>query len=168
MRGSLERPVGVVTGIAMAITITLALLFHAAPTRLPAGPDLMPLLPLMVLYIWAARRPAFVPPWLIFSVGLLKDLLSGGLLGVWALSYLVAFLIARPATEEGGSDVFTLSVRFALGAAIACVTAWAAGFVALGDPAGAPRLIADGVLSILLFPVFAMLFARRKERTTFS
>ncbi len=168
MRGSLERPVGAVTGIAMAITLTLALLFHAAPTRLPAGPNLMPLLPLMVLYIWAARRPAFVPPWLIFIVGLLKDLLSGGLLGVWALSYLAAFLIARPSTEEGGTDVFTLSVRFALGAAIASLSAWAAGYVALGDLAGAGQLVADGVLSVLLFPVFAALFARRKERTTFS
>ncbi|MEO1039749.1 MAG: rod shape-determining protein MreD [Pseudomonadota bacterium] len=155
----------------MTFTLVLALIVQAAPTRIPNGPDLMPLLPLMVLYIWAVRRPGFTAPWVIFLVGLATDFLTGGLLGVWALSFLVGFAFARPPVEEPatpGGELLPISLRFAALAGIVLVTAWAVGSLALGSWVSPAPLIADGVLSILLFPLLAFFFARRKERSTFS
>lgn len=168
MRAPLERHSTWPTLLAMVLTLLASLLLHAAPTRLPTGADLLPLLPLITLYIWAVRRPRFVTPWLIFLVGLVQDLLIGGPMGVWALAYTVAFAVARPRDEEGGGEIGPVSIRFAVLAVIALAIAWGAGSVALGQPAGTADLVTEGVLTIILFPVFAFLFARRKERTTFS
>lgn len=168
MRAPLERHSTWPTIVAMIVTLAASLLLHAAPTRLPTGADLLPLLPLITLYIWAVRRPRFVSPLLIFAVGLLQDLLIGGPMGVWALSYLLAFSLARPREEEGGGEIGPVSVRFAVLATIALVIAWGAGSLALGQPAGTADLVTEGVLTIILFPIFAFLFARKKERTTFS
>lgn len=168
MRAPLERHSTWPTVLAMAITLLASLLLHAAPTRLPGGIDILPLLPLITLFIWAVRRPRYVSPWLIFAVGLLQDLLIGGPMGVWALSYLVSFALARPREEESGGEVPALSLRFAVLTLIALSLAWAAGSVALGEPAATTDLVTEGILTIILFPAFAYLFARKKERTTFS
>lgn len=171
MRSPIERPAVAGAVAMMALTVILALIVQAAPTRLPQGPDLMPLLPLMVLNVWAVRRPGFVAPWVVFLVGLATDFLVGELLGLWALSYLIGFLFARPPTEEpanSGGDLVAICVRFAALAAIALLTAWAVGSLALGAPVSPMPLVADGVLSVLLFPVLAFFFARRKERSTFA
>jgi rod shape-determining protein MreD len=168
MRAPLERRSAWPTLAGMALTLIPSLLLHAAPTRLPTGMDLLPLLPLITLFIWAVRRPRYVPPWLIFLIGLLQDLLIGGPMGVWALSYLVSFSIARPRDEEGGGEIGPVSLRFAVLTLIALAVAWGAGSVALGQPAGTADLVTEGVLTIILFPVFAFFFARRKERSTFS
>ncbi|TGY88277.1 rod shape-determining protein MreD [Marinicauda algicola] len=168
MRAPLERRSAWPTVVAMTLTLLASLLIHAAPTRLPTGADILPLLPLITLFIWAVRRPRYVSPLLIFAVGLLQDLLIGGPMGVWALSYLVAFAIARPREEEGGGELGPMSLRFAVLTLIALTLAWGAGSVALGQPAATADLVTEGILTIILFPGFAFLFARKKERTTFS
>lgn len=168
MRAPLERRSTWPTLLGMLVTLAASLLIHAAPTRLPTGADILPLFPLITLYIWAVRRPRYVPPWLIFIVGLLQDLLIGGPMGVWALSYLVAFAIARPREEESSGEVIPISIRFAVLTLIALGVAWGAGSVALGQPAATADLVTEGILTIILFPGFALLFARKKERTTFS
>lgn len=168
MRAPLERRSAWPTLLGMLVTLLASLLIHAAPTRLPTGADILPLFPLITLYIWAVRRPRYVSPWLIFAVGLVQDLLIGGPMGVWALAYLVAFAIARPRDEEGGGEFGPISIRFAVLALIALGVAWAAGSVALGQPAATADLVTEGIMTIILFPGFAFLFARKKERTTFS
>lgn len=168
MRAPLDRRSAWPTLLGMFVTLVASLLIHAAPTRLPNGADMLPLIPLITLYIWAVRRPRYVSPWLLFIAGLLQDLLIGGPMGVWALAYLVAFAIARPREEEGGGEIGPMSIRFAVLTLIALVIAWAAGSVALGQPAATADVVTEGILTIILFPGFAFLFARKKERTTFS
>ena len=57
MRAPLERRSAWPTVVAMTLTLLASLLIHAAPTRLPTGADILPLLPLITLFIWAVRRP---------------------------------------------------------------------------------------------------------------
>jgi len=169
MRSPMERRSSLPTVLAMIVTLALGLFLHAAPTRIPQGPDLLPLLPLIVLYIWSVRRPSFVSPAVIFFVGLLQDLLSGGPMGVWAFSYLVAFGLARHRDADGaGLDPIPASARFAALAAIAFACAWVTGSAALGRVAGGGALLVEGVFTILIFPVFAWAFARRRERGAFA
>jgi len=169
MRAPIERRSSLPGAIAMTVTLAVALFLHAAPTRIPDGPDLLPLLPLITLFIWSVRRPNFVSPAVIFLVGLVQDLLSGGPMGVWAFAYLVAFGLARHRDlDSTGLDPGPASLRFAALAAIAFVTAWATGSAALGRLAGGGTLLVEGVFTIFIFPVFAWAFARRRERGAFS
>lgn len=168
MRAPLERRSTWPTIVAMIVTLTLSLLIHAAPTRLPTGIDILPLFPLITLYIWSVRRPYYVSPWLIFAVGLLQDLLIGGPMGVWALSYLLAFAAARQRDEEGGGEFVPVTIRFTVLTVLALSIAWGTGSLALGQFARVGDLLTEGILTILLFPAFAFLFARKKERSSFA
>lgn len=168
MRAAMEnRPVwpGLV---AFALTLVLALLTYAVLGRAGAGGPVLVNLPLITLFIWSLRRPWFVSPPVLLIVGLLQDLMIGAPLGVWALAYIAAFTVARDREADGaGGDVGPVSARFAALAAIAFFIAWAAGSAAIGAPAAFGALISEGLLTILLFPVFAWAFARRKERSAF-
>lgn len=44
---------------------------------------------LMALYFWSVYRPTLIPPWLAFVAGLLMDLLSGGILGLNAMLFVL-------------------------------------------------------------------------------
>ncbi len=146
------------------VSLLLALALYTAPSSVGGLPDLTPSLPLIALFIWAVRRPWFVSPPVILLVGLLQDLISGGVMGVWALAYLAAFAIARPRSDEGAADLVPLTIRFVVLSLLAFGFAWGAGSAAIGVPAGAAPLITETIMTILVFPVLGWLFARRKER----
>jgi rod shape-determining protein MreD len=152
------------------LSLILALAFYAAPLRIASGPDLMPMLPLMTLYIWSTVRPRFIPPIVIFVIGILNDVLTGGVLGVWALAYLIALTIARSRDEDGPTREFgPVWIRFLVILAIAIPVAWSAGSLAIGQPAPVRPLLIEGVASALMFPLLAFLFIRRRNlRGTFG
>ena len=153
-------------------------LFYAAPLGL--GGDLpAPWLPLIPVFFWAAMRPDLARAAAAFAVGLFQDFISGGPLGVWALTYLAAFALLatqRDAlTGQAGGAIWIGFVFFVL---LAGVVAFGAGWLAsrfrpgmelegLGldpsvlserdirpGPAVAP-LILEGVLTMLLAPLAA-------------
>ena len=168
MRAPLDRRSSGPIYFWMSVTLTGSLLIQAAPLHLPGvWSDFVPLVPLMTLFLWSARRPEFTPPWLIFVIGVFQDLLTGGPLGIWPLAYLVAFGIARPRDEEGSQEIGALSIRFAILCAIALLAAWLGGAMAYGELVGGPALLREGGPTILLFPLFAWIFGRRRERSSF-
>ncbi|MBI1263150.1 MAG: rod shape-determining protein MreD [Alphaproteobacteria bacterium] len=164
MRASPDRSALWPSVAGFMMSLLLALVLYTAPSSVAGLPDLTPSLPLIALYIWAVRRPWFVSPPVILLAGLLQDLISGGVMGVWAVAYLAAFAIARPRSDEGVADVLPLTVRFIVLALLAFGAAWAVGSAAIGAPAGVWPLITEALMTILLFPVLGWLFARRKER----
>ncbi|GGH02004.1 hypothetical protein GCM10007420_17740 [Glycocaulis albus] len=170
MRASLERNSTWPVLTAMALTLALSLLAVAAPLRLPEGQGFpAPFFPLIALFVWSVRHPHFVPPWLIFITGLFQDLLTGGPLGMWALSYLLAFAIARlRSTEPSAREFILLIARFSVMTGIATLVAWIAGSLSIGQPADPTSLVTEAVITLIVFPAFCWLFARKRERTTFS
>ena len=168
MRPSVERNNGGADLVLFVVTMLAALVLHALPSRLGSGPDLSPAFPLIALFIWSVRRPWFISPPVLLLVGVVQDLLAGAPMGIWALSFLVAFSVLRLREADGAGEVGPLALRFALTAAAAFAVAWGAGSFAIGAPVAPGPLITEAVLTILLFPIFAWLFARRKERSTFS
>ena len=48
------------------------------------GIEVAPAFALMAVYYWAAHQPETFPPYAVFAVGLLQDLLSAGPIGLWA------------------------------------------------------------------------------------
>ena len=169
MRPTRERGPFWLAVSALLATLALALLLEAAPTRIAGGPDLLPQLPLIALYIWSIRRPGFVSPPVLLLTGLAQDLMTGAPMGVWSLAYLVAFAVARDRAADGfGAELGPTSARFAALAAVAFLIAGGAGAFAVGAPGDIAILGAELALTVLLFPVFAWAFARRRERATFS
>lgn len=169
MRPSVERNNATTDLVLFIVTMLVALILHALPSRLGGGPDLAPAFPLIALFIWSVRQPWFIAPPVLLLVGVLQDLLAGAPMGVWAFAFLVAFSVMRLREADGaGGEIGPLALRFTLTAIVAFGAAWGAGSFAIGAPVAPGPLITEAILTILLFPIFAWLFARRKERSTFS
>ncbi|WP_421790958.1 rod shape-determining protein MreD [Hyphobacterium sp.] len=146
------------------ISLLLSLAFYAAPLRIAGGPDLMPMLPLIALFIWSTVRPRFIPPIVVFVVGILQDVLTGGVLGVWALSFLIAMIITRSRDDDGPNrEIGPVWVRFLATLAIAIIVAWSAGSLAIGQMAPVRPLLIEAVASGLMFPLIALVSIRRRS-----
>ena len=63
--------------------LTLALLLASlVPVPLPAYSSVTPSFMVMAIYFWSLHRPDLMPPSAVFAIGLLQDVLTGGVLGV--------------------------------------------------------------------------------------
>ncbi len=106
-------PPGAGAVLAVMITLSLAVLLAAAAHPFSALAE--PWLPAVMIYYWTLRRPDLTPPVLSFIAGLALDLLSGGPLGLWALSLTGLTLgarLARPWAE--GASLVRRTALFAL------------------------------------------------------
>ena len=164
MRAPIERRPPYGLAIWCAVTIMVSLLFYATPARLTQATDLMPLLPLIALFLWSTIRPYFIPPIVIFVVGILQDLLTSGPMGVWALAYLVALTVMRVRKEDSTTrDLGPLWFRFVATTAIAVVVAWAGGSLAISGPAAIQPMAIEAAASILMFPLIALVTVRKRQ-----
>jgi rod shape-determining protein MreD len=111
-----------------------------------------PMLALMPVYFWCLVRPDLMPPGAAFSIGVLEDLLSGGQMGVWTLSFVAAYaLVDRERDAFAGLSGIGAVLGFAGTVVLACTVAFAV--VALSSwslPPSAP-LIVMGAMTILLY-----------------
>lgn len=164
MRTPIERRPPYGLAIWCAVTLLLALLLYATPARLTRTTDLMPLLPLITLFIWSTIRPYFIPPVVIFAVGILQDLLTGGAMGVWAFAYLVALTSMRVRKEDATTrDMGPLWFRFVATTAIAVGVAWIVGSLANGSPAPIQPMAIEAAASVLMFPLIALVSVRKRQ-----
>ncbi len=169
MRPQYERTSPLWALLGFVLTLLAALLVQGAAARVIGGSGLFPNLVLLALFLWSVKRPYFIAPPVILLVGLVQDLFTGGPFGIWAVSYLVAFAFARDREADGaGAELGPLFVRFAGLAALAQFVAWVAGSAAIAAPAPFAGLIGETILTIVLCPVFAWAFARRRERSSFT
>lgn len=74
--------------IALAVTFLLATPFQLFGFRLPE-----PAAPMVLAFAWPLIRPSMIAPVVLFGLGLFLDLLWGGMLGVWALSFLAVYVL---------------------------------------------------------------------------
>lgn len=71
------------------ILIALFFLLNITAFSLPyIGAIKAPLI-LMAVYYWSVFRPTLLPPWIVFAMGVLFDLISGFPVGIYALVLLV-------------------------------------------------------------------------------
>jgi rod shape-determining protein MreD len=71
----------------------LLLILGLVPLRLPYLPPLGVSLVLVSVYYWAIHRPSALPAPAVFVIGLLADLLGGGMLGANVLVLLAAYAV---------------------------------------------------------------------------
>lgn len=170
MRTSSDRSMIWLSAALCIFTVLVALVMQAAPTRLVDGISVMPTWPLMAIFLWSGLRPHFMPPIVIFAVGLTQDLLTGAPMGVWALSYLVALSAFRFRGEDGmPRDLPPVLLRFGATLLLAHGIAFAAGSFALEQMADLRLLIIELAATMLMFPLLAFLAIpnRRSGRAGF-
>ncbi|MGK0266931.1 MAG: rod shape-determining protein MreD [Maricaulis sp.] len=164
MRKPTERQTSHWAAAGCAVSIFTALVVQAAPTQLIDGVNIMPTWPLIAIFLWSGLRPHFMPPIIVFSIGLCQDLLTGAPMGVWALSYLVAMAAFRFRGEDGmPRDLPPILARFAGTLLLAHTIAYGAGSAALGQLADLRPLIIEATATMLMFPLIAYLALRRRR-----
>ena len=164
MRKPTDRSAVWLSALLCIVTVLLALVMQAAPTRLIDGISVMPTWPLMAIFLWSGLRPHFMPPIVVFAIGLTQDLLTGAPMGVWALSYLVAIAVCRVRGEDGmPRDLPPVLLRFGATLLLAHSIAFAAGSFALEQMADLQLLIIELAATMLMFPLLAFLALRNRR-----
>ena len=99
----------------------LVLLLLSAPIGIPGQAQMQPAWALASVYFWTLFRPASLPAFAVFALGLLLDLLAQGPLGVGVLILLLAHATAlrsrRSLTRQGFAVVWLVFILFAAAAA---------------------------------------------------
>lgn len=81
---------------------------------------------LMALYYWSLFRPTLLPLWLVFIAGLGFDLLGGGILGVYALLFLVVrVFVTRQRRFLIGQTFMMIWLGYALLSSVFVLMQWA-------------------------------------------
>ena len=95
---------------AFSLKPLLTLLGLIAIAHLPLGAQadtsfIIPSIISALIFIWSIYEPDNVKPWMIFTLGLVADVISSGPIGFWSLYYLsfqaIAFWFGRNPTNSG-------------------------------------------------------------------
>jgi rod shape-determining protein MreD len=164
--GLLQRLSAVIWAVLPFLLSLLCVMLYVAPLRIGNFTIPMPLFPFMAIYFWSVTRPAFMPYIAIFLIGLFQDVLTGGPVGLWALSYLLTVVIISTQIDViAGRGRSALWAGFMLAAVVVMALVWIIARIALGpEPAGG-RLGSEMLLSVLVYPLVGRLFVLVQRAT---
>lgn len=155
----------VFTIVAPFVIGLVCVLLSFVPFGRIVGSPLTPAFALMAIYYWAIVRPEMFPPLAVFAVGLLFDLLSGGIIGLWAFVYVVTYAVVisqRMLVVNAPFSVFWFG--FAVAATFASAIAWLVVSLFHGMAVPPVPLMRHMVLTVAVFPIFVMIFGRIQTR----
>lgn len=142
------------------LTIFLVLL-SVMPLQVPGLARVMPLLPLMSIYLLAVHHPNLMPAYAVFLIGLLQDILSGAPMGVYVLTYLVVYAtVVRQRRFLAGKSFAVIWVGFTMVAAYGVAIVWALVSAYNSVLVKPDAMIYQYLVSLGVFPLLAWLFLR--------
>ena len=129
------------------------------PVSVSGGIIPPPVLALMPVYYWCLVRPDLMPPFAVFLIGILQDLLSGSPPGVWTVSFVAAYALVD---RERESFAGLSGVGAILGFAAAMLTAGATAYAVIAIyywnlPPLEPILVEIAVSVIFYIPIAVLL-----------
>jgi len=143
----------------------LGVIVANVPISVSGGIVPPPLLALMPIYYWCLVRPDLMPPFAVFIIGVLEDLLSGSPPGVWTVAFIAAYALVDRERESfaglGGAGAI-------LGFAAAMLVAGASvyGIIAIyywNLPPLGPILVEIAVSVVFYIPIVVLLsFVHRR------
>ncbi len=147
-----------------AATTILLLLGSAVPLGMPGQAELQAAVALSGVFFWSLFRPASMPPWVVFVIGLLADLLGFAPVGVGVLTLLTAHGLAvkarRVLVRQGFLVVWLAFVCVASGAA---ALAWALTSLLTFRLLPPGPGVFQAALSAGLYPILATLLSRAHQ-----
>lgn len=146
-----------------ALTVLLVLI-NVLPLQIPGFARIMPLLPLMSIYLWAVHQPNLMPAIAVFIIGMLQDILTGAPLGINIVSFLVVYgLVVRQRRFLIGKSFAVIWVGFSLVAAGAVLIDWALVSIYYSVLAEPEAMAFQYLLSLGTFPALSWLFMRWQQ-----
>ena len=148
-----------------ALLVLFGVLLLAAPVRLFGGVVPTPILPLIVVYFWSLYSPGHLPAASVFAMGLLHDLLSGGPVGLWPTVYLIMQQIAISQQAYFlGRELGVVSIGFAVATLVVSLIVWFVMSLMTATALPVGGLLAQMLVTVLCFPLFALVFGRLHRR----
>ena len=140
-----------------AITLLLLVLL-GGPLALPAQPDLQLGVVLACVYFWSLYRPASLPPPLVFTLGVIADLLGDGPLGPDVLILLVLHgLVLRWRRFLVRQGFLVVWIAFAMLAIAAVAAGWALTSLLAFTLMPVGPAAFEAAVAIGIYPALAML-----------
>ena len=148
-------------GTIPVITAFMVVLLAVVPLKIPEFGYLKPAFVLMAVYYWAIYRPDLLPMVAVFLLGLLYDLLTGGMIGANALVLLIAYAVVVSQRRFFQNKSFgVIWWGFMLVASGAAFLAWVIACIhatAILDPLASVFGLA---LTVLMYPLAAALLSQ--------
>jgi rod shape-determining protein MreD len=145
-------------------TTVLAALLSIEPLHLDGYAALTPAFTLMATYHWTIYRPNLLPPAWLFLIGAIQDLLSGGLLGVTAVTLLLARAIVVPHRHHFVDRPFPfIWAGFTLLTGGAMLFSWTLHSLLAAELLELRGPVIHAVLTISVFPIVCFLLGRSQR-----
>jgi rod shape-determining protein MreD len=160
-RASLGRRLDIAARVSFPTCITILLmLLSQAPLQINGQAALLPAITLCCVWFWSLFRPDSMPPPMIFSIGLMMDLLGYLPLGVGVFTLLAVHGVAlalRPSLSQRGFA--WIWAAFAVVASAASLTIWLLVMLLTFRLLSPYPALFTAVLAVAVFPVVAIPFA---------
>jgi rod shape-determining protein MreD len=145
-------------------TTVMAALLSIEPLRIDGYAALTPALTLMATYHWTIYRPDLLPAVALFTIGLIQDLLSGGLPGETAIMLLLARAILLHHRQYFVDRHFPfIWAGFTLLTGGAMLFLWALHSLLAGAVLELHEPVFRAVLTISMFPIASFLLGRSQR-----
>ena len=139
----------------------LLVLINILPLQVPGLSRVMPLFPLMSIYLWAVHHPDLMPSYAVFLIGFLQDTLIGTPIGLHILIYLMVYgTIVWQRRFLAGKPFAVIWFGFALVAAGATVASWSLISLYYLEVIHPEALVFQYFLSLGAFPLLSWFFMR--------
>lgn len=142
-----------------ALTLLLAALFAVLPLGIPGFGAVAPDLLLAITVYWAVQRPELMPNSAVFPIGVLADILSGGILGMTPAILLLARLAALSQRRYLGRTFLMFWAGFALIAIGAAILETAVSSLVRGAFLPIVPALVSAALTAALFPPMSWISA---------
>jgi rod shape-determining protein MreD len=145
-------------------TTVLAALLSIEPLHLDGYAALTPAFTLMATYHWTIYRPDLLPAPLLFLIGTIQDLLSGGLPGETAVTLLLARAIVVPHRHHFVDRPFPfIWAGFTLLSGGAMLFSWTLHSLLAAELLELRGPVLRTVLTISVFPIVSFLLGRSQR-----
>jgi len=141
---------------------TLALLLLMQPQyKIAYFNNMVPFLSLAAVYYWCIFKPRLMPVSVVFLLGLIQDILSGGPLGMMALLLILVrvFVLSQGRRLLEREFLFNWLVFFVLALVFGFVT-WAVASLYLREAQNYWTILGQSMLTIVIFPAVVWILGR--------
>ena len=146
----------------------LIILFLLFLTNLPYGsPEIIFLIPplaLVGIFHWGIYRPDLLPRWLVFFIGILQDVMSGGILGIWSLIYLLIHTIMKSQRKFFFGRAFIIEwYSFSVVVFFVYFVIWVIGILFYGVIESSNILIGQSIITIFIYPLLTWFMGKTRQ-----
>jgi len=153
--GEIRRLVSVLIPTVTAIVFVLA---GVVPAGVPGFSAVTPLMSVTAVFFWVVARPALMPPAAVFGIGLLQDVLSGGPIGLWALTLLMVQYLSISQRQFLVGQSFVLGwAGFTSIVVAAAMLSWGAASIYYDVLLSPMPVFVQAALTVFIYPAMALI-----------